>query len=37
MSVANKKYFTIMVVAAMVSVGVIYASNRLPHVKRLIG
>ena len=37
MSATNKKLMTIAVVAALVSAGIVYASNRIPSVQRAIG
>ena len=37
MSAANKKLLTIAVVSMLVSAGVVYASNRVPSVRQLIG
>ena len=37
MSQPNKKLLTIAMVSLLVSAGVVYASNRLPSVQRVIG
>ena len=37
MTVSSKKFLTISAIALVVSVGVVYAANRIPSVQRVIG